>query len=97
MNFYLNMKKAVKVKVKGSVQGIFFRKFVKDQADKLKLTGFVRNLDNGAIEIFVEGEIENVDKLCEFCKTGPKHSVIKEVLVEEQPFQDFKEFKILHI
>jgi len=91
------MKKAVKVKVKGSVQGIFFRKFVKDQADKLKLTGFVRNLDNGAIEIFVEGEIENVDKLCEFCKTGPKHSVIKEVLVEEQPFQDFKEFKILHI
>ena len=91
------MKKAVKVKIKGSVQGVFFRKFVKDQADKLKLAGFVRNLENGTIEIFVEGEIENVDKLCELCKTGPKHSVIKEALVKEQPFQDFKEFKILHI
>ena len=38
------MKRAVKASVKGTVQGIFFRQFVKGHADDLKLVGFVRNL-----------------------------------------------------
>jgi len=91
------MKKAIKIKIKGSVQGVFFRNFVKENADKLDLTGFVRNLNAGEVEVFVEGEIENVDKLGDYCKKGPRHSIVKEVSIEEQPFQDFKEFKILHI
>ena len=91
------MKKAVKITVKGAVQGVFFRKFVKDSADKLEIRGFVRNLENNKMEIFAEGEIDNVDKLYEECRKGPKHAMIKEVSIEEQPFQDFKDFKILHI
>jgi acylphosphatase len=91
------MKKAVKINIKGSVQGVFYRKFVKEHADNLNLKGFVRNLEKGGVEVFVEGEIEDVDNLCEKCKEGPKHSVIKECLIEEQPFQDFEDFKILHI
>ncbi len=91
------MKKAVKIKIKGTVQGVFFRRFVKDNADSLGLKGFVRNLSSGEVEVFAEGEISDIDKLCELCKEGPKHSIIKEILIEEQPFQDFKEFKILHI
>ena len=91
------MKKAVKCIIKGTVQGVFFRNFVKENADRLKLRGFVRNLENGSVEAFVEGEIDNVDEFCEICKKGPKHSQIKSVEVIEQPFQDFKDFKILHI
>ena len=91
------MKKAVKMTVKGSVQGVFFRRFVKDTADKLKLKGFVRNLSGGGVEVFAEGEIDDVDKLCEKCKEGPRHSIIKSVNVSETSFQDLEDFKILHI
>jgi len=91
------MKKAVKMIIKGSVQGVFFRNFVKEEADKLSVKGFIRNLENGEIEIFAEGEIENIDKLSNICKIGPKHAKIKSIIIKESPFQDFKEFKILHI
>lgn len=91
------MKKAVKINIKGTVQGVFFRNFIKENADKLMIRGFVRNLENKSVEIFAEGEIDNVDKLVDICKTGPKHAVIKDVKVEDARFQDFKDFKILHI
>ncbi len=91
------MKKANKIIIRGTVQGIFFRNFIKENADALKLKGFVRNLDNGDVEIIIEGEIENVDQMHEICKQGPKHAVIKEMEIMEIPFQDFDEFKILHI
>ena len=93
----MKMKKAIKITVKGSVQGVFFRNFVKESADEIGIKGFVRNLSSGGVEIFAEGEIEDVDKLCDLCKSGPQHSVVKDVLIEEQEFQDFGEFKILHI
>jgi len=91
------MKKAVKLTIKGSVQGVFFRNFIKEQAEKLEINGFVRNLESGHVEVFAEGDIDNVDKLIEICSQGPKHAEIKNVDIKESPFQDFQEFKILHI
>ena len=91
------MKKAAKLIIKGNVQGVFFRGYIKENADALGLRGFVRNLDNGDVEVIIEGEIENVDQMHEICKQGPKHAVIKELEISEIPFQDFQEFKILHI
>jgi len=91
------MKKAVKILIQGAVQGVFFRNFVKESADSLNIKGFVRNLDDGNVEVYAEGDIDNVNELHELCKKGPKFAKIKETKVEEIPFQDFKEFKILHI
>ena len=91
------MKKAVRMYVSGAVQGIFFRQFVKDNAERYNLRGFVRNLEDGRVEIFIEGDIENVDKMIELVQKGPKHSQIKKVDIKEEKFQDFREFKILHI
>ncbi|MGA2130266.1 MAG: acylphosphatase [Candidatus Pacearchaeota archaeon] len=91
------MKKSVRVYIDGTVQGIFYRAFVKENAEKENVKGFVRNLEDGRVEVFLEGDIENVDKMVELCKTGPKHSDIKKVEVKPEKFQDFKTFKILHI
>jgi acylphosphatase len=91
------MKKAVRLYITGTVQGIFFRQFVKDNAERYNLFGFVRNLEDGRLEVFVEGDMENVDKMIELCQKGPKHSQIKKVDVKDEKIQDFKEFKILHI
>ena len=91
------MKKSVRVYVEGTVQGIFFRAFIKENAERHNVKGFVRNLEDGRVEIFLEGSTNDVDKMIELCKIGPKHSDIKNVEVKEEKFQDFKTFKILHI
>jgi acylphosphatase len=89
---------AFKIVVKGTVQGVFFRRFVKENADEIGLKGFVRNLEEGDVEIFVEGEKEKCLKLAEILKKGPPHSQIRNILLEEKKFSgEFKEFKILSI
>ncbi len=91
------MKKSVRLFISGTVQGIFFRKFVKDNADKNRVNGFVRNLEDGRIEIFLEGDSEKVDAMMAICRRGPAHSNLRKVEEKEERFQDFKEFKILGI
>ncbi len=90
------MKKALKLIVQGTVQGIFFRQFTKEHADNFKLTGFVRNLDDGNVEIIVEGEAEQIERLVGLVRKGPRHAQIRNVKIEERKWSgDFKEFKIL--
>ena len=89
------MKKSVRLYITGSVQGIFFRQFVKDNAEKRNVRGFVRNLEDGRVEIFLEGAMDDVDSMISICKRGPQHSQIRSVEEKPERFQDFKEFKIL--
>lgn len=89
------MKKSARIYITGSVQGMFFRQFIKDKADENKVKGFTRNLEDGRVEAFFEGEQENVDATIALCKRGPPHSIIRNVDQKEEKFQDFKEFKIL--
>ncbi|HLF53687.1 MAG TPA: acylphosphatase [Candidatus Nanoarchaeia archaeon] len=91
------MKKAIRLFISGTVQGIFFRKFVKDNADKNDVRGFVRNLEDGRIEIFLEGDHEKVENMVAVCKRGPAHSNLRKIEEKEEKFQDFKEFRILGI
>ena len=91
------MKKAVRLYIEGTVQGVFFRQFIKENAERQNLRGFVRNLENGKVEVFIEGDNDNIDKMIELCRKGPKHSQIRDVEIKEEKFQDFKEFKLLHI
>ncbi|MEK6844235.1 MAG: acylphosphatase [Nanoarchaeota archaeon] len=89
------MKRSVRIFLTGSIQGIFFRQFVKDNADKSNVRGYIRNLEDGRIEIFFEGDKEKVNSLIEICRTGHKHANIRNVEEKEEHFQDFKEFRIL--
>ena len=91
------MKKSVRLYIDGTVQGVFFRSFIKENAERYNVKGFTRNLEDGRIEVFLEGDIDSVDKMIEFCKKGPKHSQIKNVQIKPERFQDFKGFKVLHI
>ena len=91
------MKKSVRLYISGAVQGIFYVSFVKQNAEKLDVKGFLRNLEDGRIEIFLEGQIENVKKMMDLCSVGPKHSQIRNVEVKEEKYQELKSFKVLHI
>jgi len=91
------MKKSVRLYIDGTVQGVFFRAFVKENAERYNVKGFTRNLEDGRIEVFLEGDSDKVIKMIELCNKGPKHSKIKKVTMKPETFQDFKNFKILHI
>ena len=91
------MRKSVRLYIEGTVQGVFFRAFIKENAERHNVKGFVRNLEDGRIEVFLEGGTEDVDKMIALCQTGPKHSDIRNVEIKGEKFQDFKTFKILHI
>jgi len=91
------MKKSVRLYVDGTVQGIFYRAFVKENAERHNVKGFVRNLEDGRVEIFLEGDIKGVNVLIDLCKTGPKHSQIRRVEEKTERHQGFKVFKVLHI
>lgn len=91
------MKKSVRIYITGTVQGVFFRMFVKENAERYNVKGFVRNLEDGRLEVFLEGDTENVNKMIELCKKGPRHSQIRKVETKPERFQGFKVFKVLHI
>ena len=91
------MKKSVRLYIQGTVQGVFFRNFIKENAEKDDVRGFVRNLEDGRIEIFLEGNSDDVNKMIELCNKGPHHAQIKNVEVKPEKFQGFKNFKVLHI
>lgn len=91
------MKKSVRLYIDGTVQGVFFRNLIKENAERYNIKGFTRNLDNGKIEVFIEGDSDKVEKMIGLCKQGPKHAQIKNVEIKSEPFQGFKNFKVLHI
>jgi len=64
--------------VYGRVQGVYFRYFVRTEARKLGLRGYVRNLATGdAVEVQAEGEKAQLDKLLERLKVGPPGARVK--------------------
>jgi acylphosphatase len=91
------MKKSVRLYIFGLVQGVFFKSFIKEKAELYDVKGFTRNLEDGKIEVFLEGDVNNVNKMIEFCKKGPKHSRISKVEIKPEIYQEFKTFKVLHI
>ena len=87
--------KRVRLVISGSVQGVFFRHNTNKEANKLGLKGFVRNLDNGSVEVIAEGEDKKMEQLIEFCKKGPDRARVDNVEIEyEEPKKEFTEFSI---
>ena len=70
---------SVRAIVYGRVQGVFFRAFVEEHAQRLGLVGYVRNLPSDAVEAVAEGEREQVNKLVERLKTGPPTAIVDRV------------------
>ena len=85
----------VRIIISGCVQGIFFRAFVREKALQLGLTGYVRNTEEGKVEILIEGHKAKIDKLIENCKQGPPGASVEKVEVKKELYKaEFKEFRI---
>jgi acylphosphatase len=82
--------------VKGRVQGVGFRAHVEYVARQIGgLAGWVRNVGYDTVEAIAEGERENVNRLIEAIKQGPRSSRVDESKVEwEQPTGEFAQFGV---
>jgi acylphosphatase len=68
--------------VHGLVQGVNFRYFVLRRAEEMRLTGYVRNLRDGSVEVVAEGDQEKLQALLEQMEGGPRSAHVKQVKVE---------------
>jgi acylphosphatase len=76
----------MRVRVRGRVQGVFFRAETRVRAGSLGLVGWVRNAADGSVEAVFEGEPERVESMVEWCRRGPDGAIVDEVeTVVEEP------------
>ncbi|GAB6270375.1 MAG: acylphosphatase [Smithella sp.] len=78
--------KRVHVYISGRVQGVCFRAMTQQTALNLKLTGWVRNMDDGRVEALLEGEDAAVDQMVVWCKTGPPAARVDDIDIIEKPY-----------
>ncbi len=74
---------ARRLEIFGHVQGVGFRAFVKHEAEKLSLDGFVRNRKDGSVEALVTGPGEQIEALIILCHKGPPASHVDKVEITE--------------
>lgn len=77
--FGLDYMKRIHATVSGRVQGVGFRYFARNQASSLGLTGYVRNLENGDVEVVAEGPAAQVEALLQSLWKGPALSRVTDV------------------
>lgn len=84
-----------RIRLYGLVQGIGFRWFVCDIARQEGITGYVKNLDDGSVEIVAEAKSkQHIEKFLNRVKTEHSYAVIREVKIEQIPVSNFDSFKI---
>ncbi len=74
--------KAVRVRITGRVQGVWFRGWTVDQARSRTLDGWVRNRTDGSVEAIFVGEETLVDEMIAICHEGPLAAKVSDVSVE---------------
>jgi acylphosphatase len=89
------MKTRVHIFVSGRVQGVAYRYFARDRAITLLLTGWVRNLNDGRVEVLAEGETESIERFLAELRRGPRLARVDQVEVSrEVPSGEYAEFAI---
>ena len=77
------VQKRVHMFVNGRVQGVFFRQATKVIAIKNNVTGWVRNLNTGQVEVFLMGGERAISELIEECELGPTNSLVEHIEISD--------------
>lgn len=80
--------------ITGHVQGIWFREQAKDLAKKLKITGWVRNMQDGSVEVHAEGMDRTLAEFEQWCRKGPSGAHIDTFEAKDMPEEYRKSFEI---
>ena len=81
-------------RVQGRVQGVGFRYSTYREAQRLKLNGWVRNADDGSVEVWAEGEPDKLSRLLIWLHKGPSFSRVDSVEEEDKAPKGYDDFFI---
>ncbi|MGD0003777.1 MAG: acylphosphatase [Anaerolineaceae bacterium] len=81
--------------IEGHVQGVGFRYFVSDQAQRIGLTGWVRNMYDGQVEVVAEGVRSDLEELLKYLQSGPGGAYVSTVTEDWTPASsEYRRFSI---
>ena len=81
--------------IKGKVQGVFYRATAKEEADQLRLTGWIKNTEEGHVDAVASGSQPALDQFISWCKQGPRKAEVTAVEIKTLPEETFNQFSIL--
>ena len=82
--------------ISGVVQGIGFRKWMKHQAKRLSLAGWVKNREDGAVESVLQGDDASIQQLTMIVREGPPLAIVEGVLEERiQDIVTYEDFIVI--
>jgi acylphosphatase len=87
--------KHINVWISGKVQGVWFRESTRREANKLGLSGFVRNMPDGSVYAEVEGTEQALNLFINWCHRGPELAKVSNVEVQEGHWQGFTNFEVI--
>ncbi len=79
----------------GRVQGVFYRESARKKAESLRITGWVRNLEDGRVEVFACGEESAIKEFQDWLKKGPIAARVDHLLVEPANYEPHDQFVVL--
>lgn len=83
----------MRILIEGRLQGMNFRYHTQQQAKKLGVTGFIRTLSDGRIEIEAQGDEDQVTKMLAWCQQEPQSAHIKTILYRyDEPTERYSDF-----
>ncbi len=80
--------------VSGRVQGVFYRRETREQGLARGLTGWVKNLPDGRVEVMICGEEKAAYDMQDWLWEGSNGAMVSDVEIEELDFQEFKTFEV---
>src|SRR5438067_10639997 len=81
--------------ISGKVQGVYFRQNTRIVASRHKVTGSVRNLKDGRVEVILEGNEIDVGEVIEWCQVGPAKATVDDVDIKYEKYTGkFQEFNV---
>ncbi len=89
-----NVEQARRYVVRGRVQGVGFRYFVEDCAQRLGVAGYVKNRFDGSVEVYAIGDSKQLGALKKQLWSGPRFGRVENVEESEAPLQARKAFAI---
>jgi acylphosphatase len=81
--------------IKGKVQGVFYRASAREQAQRLSITGWVKNTPNGDVEITATGDKTALDTFIAWCRRGPNQAMVTGIDQHTLPETNFNAFDII--
>ena len=89
------MLQTIRLVISGKVQGVFYRQSTKEKATELGITGTVKNLRDGSVEVTATGTVKQLEQFTQWCNQGPPRAVVTDIVSTPLPLQPFTNFIII--